>query len=368
MIRILHVIDSFDLGGAQTVILNLVRAMDPREFQLEVAAMHGEGPFKARLEATGIPVHSLSAKKLPPEYLWKFPSLLEMGNFQVVHFHLFGANWIAKPLTALTSDAVRMVHDHCNDAVRYESQTAYWIDRLTNRLSDHIFCVSESTRTFLRTHERIPENKLSVLANAVDTREFSPASLDFKKRARQELGLPASGRIIGGVGRLVPQKNFPLFLEIARALPETIFAIAGTGPLESELRRSAPANVRFLGFIEARPQLYAALDALLLTSLYEGMPMTVLEAMAAGVPVISTKVDGVAEAFTDGQEARIIATGNSEDFAAAIRELENFEARSQLVSGARQRIERDFSITRSAHQLAEVYREHLGIRPGNSFP
>jgi len=362
MIRVLHVIDSFDLGGAQTVILNLVRALDRSEFQLEVAAMHGAGPFKARLEAAGIPVHSLSRAKFPPEYLGNLPGLLARGNFQVVHFHLFGANWIAKPLTALLSDAVRIVHDHCNDALRYENPLACWVDRLTNRLSDHIFCVSESTRDFLRAHERIPEEKLSVLANAVDTAEFRPVSAEVRRAARQKFALPAEARIIGGVGRLVPQKNFSRFLEIARLMPEAVFVIAGTGPLEAELKSAAPANVRFLGFVEDRPGLYAALDALLLTSLYEGMPMTVLEAMAAGVPVVSTKVDGVAEAFRDGREARILEGAAAADFAVALRELPSQQDR--LSAAARERIERDFSIAASARRLAEVYRLHLGIASG----
>jgi len=358
MIRVLHVIDSFDLGGAQTVILNLVRAMDRSEFHLEVAAMHGAGPFKARLEATGVPVHSLSQAKLPPGYLRSLPGLLDRGNFHVVHFHLFGANWIAKPMTALLSDAVRIVHDHCNDAIRYENGAARWLDRLTNRFSDHIFCVSESTRNFLRERERIPENKLSVLANAVDTEEFAPADESKRRDARRQLGLPAESPVIGGVGRLVPQKNFPLFLEVARSFPDWTFALAGTGPLESELKNAAPANVRFLGFVEDRPRLYAALDTLLLTSLYEGMPMTVLEAMAGGVPVISTKVDGVAEAFTDGCEARVLP-GEAAAFVTALRELP--ETRGNLIAAARRRIERDFSIARSARELAAVYRKHLGL-------
>lgn len=361
MIRVLHVIDSFDLGGAQTVILNLVQAMDRSEFHLEVAGMHGEGPFKARLEATGISVHSLSPSKWPPRYFWNFSRLLKRGKFDVVHFHLFGANWIAKPITALQSRAVRIVHDHCNDAVRYNHVAALLLDSATNRLSDHIFCVSESTRDFLLNYERLDDEKVSLLANAVDTEEFRPASMEERHSARRALGISETAFVIGGVGRLVPQKDFGLFLQIAGGLPEAEFVIAGVGPMEAELRQRAGSNVRFLGFQEDRTALYAALDVLLLTSVYEGMPMTVLEAMAAGVAVVSTRVDGVAEAFGSGQEALIIQSREPAAFVRALKKLAAPAERLRLAELARRRIELDFAISRSAKILQKVYRLHLGI-------
>ena len=94
MIRVLHVIDHLDLGGAQTALLDMLRHRDQSAFDVEVAVMHGRGPFAEALEALGIKVHSLAREKWPPVYVTEFVRLLRNANFQIVHFHLQGANWL----------------------------------------------------------------------------------------------------------------------------------------------------------------------------------------------------------------------------------------------------------------------------------
>src|ERR1700752_320685 len=106
MIRVLHVIDHLDLGGAQTALLDMLRHRDSSAFDVEVAAMHGRVPFADALEALGIKVHSLARRKWPPSYVPALVRLLRGAAFHVVHFHLQGANWIAKPLAALAGQRV----------------------------------------------------------------------------------------------------------------------------------------------------------------------------------------------------------------------------------------------------------------------
>jgi hypothetical protein len=133
MIHILHVIDSLDLGGAQTALLNLIQPCDCAVFHHEVAAMHGRGMFADAFESAGIPVHSLSARRCPPAYVWQLPALLRRGSFDVVHCHLFGANWVAKPIAFFCGCRVIYNHDQCNDAFRNESRLVTWIDAQMNR-------------------------------------------------------------------------------------------------------------------------------------------------------------------------------------------------------------------------------------------
>ena len=304
MIRVLHVIDSLDLGGAQTVLVNLARFRDRSVIEMEVAPMHGRGVFADALENEGVPVHFLSRGKFPPGYLLSLPRLLGRGRYDVVHFHLFGSNWIGKPLAALCGQRVLVNHDHCNDRARTGNPLATLVDAATNRLSSHIYAVSLSTRDDVIRREKLDPARVTFLANGVDTERFSPAGPAARAAARRELGLPAEGTVVAGLGRLHPQKNWPLFLEVARRFPEAKFVIAGTGPLEpvlrSILRDRGIANVAMLGFRDARTVLAAA-DVFLLTSDYEGTPMILLEAMSCGLPCVVSAVDGCLEILADGR-------------------------------------------------------------------
>jgi len=360
VIRVLHIIDSLDLGGAQTTLLNFARFHDREKFALTVAAMHGRGVFAAAVERAGVPVVSLSAAKWPPGYLLALPQLLRRGAFDVAHFHLFGSNWIGKPLAALCGVRVRINHDQCNDRVR-----AGWrltVDGLTNRLSSHIFAVSSSTRDCLVGPEKIPAGQVSLLLNAVDGERFCPATPAQRKTAREELGLQPDRPVVAGLGRLHPQKNWPLFLRVAERFPEAQFVIAGTGPEEARLRKLAPEQVRFAGFCDARTVLAAA-DVFLLTSDYEGTPMILLEAMASAVPSVVSAVDGCEEILGDGRGGVTARPGEVEDFARRLGDFLGDPAlRARQGAVARERVLRDFDARAQTKTVEETYERLLGGR------
>jgi glycosyltransferase involved in cell wall biosynthesis len=360
--RILHVIDSLDLGGAQTALLNLVRHADRARFRHEVAAMHGEGIFAEAFRALGVPVHSLSAHRWPPGYLASLPRLLRREKFDVVHCHLFGANWIAKPLAALCGVRCRYHHDQCNDAFRADSRAAVLIDTLTNRLSTRILAVSRSVEAFNLEVERQPREKVTFLPNSVDPAEFQPANAAAKRAARERFGLPSDAFLVGGVGRLTPQKNFGLLLEAAQPLlgPDVQLALFGSGPEEAELRQHAGAHVHFMGTVAERAAIYQALDALVLPSRFEGLPMVVLEAMACGVPVLASAVDGVREIATDGVHALLAPSEAAPAFRAALQRLiADAALREQLTGAARALVEERFDARKLAAELESLYLHDL---------
>jgi glycosyltransferase involved in cell wall biosynthesis len=360
MIRVLHVIDSLDLGGAQTALLNLARFRDRTHFELTVAPMHGHGVFAGALEKEGVEVVSLSAAKWPPAYLLALPHLLRRGRFDVAHFHLFGANWIGKPLAALCGVPVRVNHDQCNDRFRTDRAWRLGVDRATNLFSSHIFAVSASTRDCLTERERIPASKITVLPNAVDTERFRPPTAGERSAARDELGLPPGATVVAGLGRLHPQKNWPLFLRLAARFPEVTFVIAGTGPEEERLRALAPSNVHFAGFRDARTVLAAA-DIFLLTSDYEGTPMTLLEAMACGVPSVVSGVDGCAEILGDGRGGATARPGDESDFKTKLGDLIGGPERRALQgAAARERAVRAYDARTMTAVVEETYRKLLG--------
>ena len=367
--RVLHVIDSFDLGGAQTFLLDLVRHLDPRLFVTEVAAMHGHGVFESAFQEAGIKTHSLSPGKFPPLYLLNFLRLMHQGKFDILHFHLFGAKLCAKPLAIAAGHRAIVVHVQCNDASRDQSPLLLAADALANRGASRVIAVSESVRRYLLEHEDLPAAKVAMIPNGLDAGEFVPATGEQKRQARAKFGISEGSFVIGGVGRLVAQKNFRLFLEVVARIvaknPQVLFVIAGSGPLGSALRSQAESlgvtdAIRFLGHVSDRTGLYHTLDTLLMTSDFEGTPMALLEAMASGLPVVASGVDGIAEVCTNEADALLVPPGDAVGFAKSLERLIRDESfRRKLSNHARQTVLSHYDISLLTRQIERLYEQIL---------
>lgn len=365
MKKVLHVIDSLDLGGAQTFLLGLAAHTDPTRYRCEVACMHGRGVYAKAFEEAGITVHSLSPGKVPPLYFANFWRLMRREGYDILHFHLFGANLCAKPLAVAAGHPAIVVHDQCNDASRDCNPLLLSADAFWNRGSDALIAVSESVRRYLVEREDLDESRVIMIPNGIDTRVFRPPSLEERGKARETLGIPGDAFVVGGVGRLVPQKDFPLFLEVARRVLDRDsrirFVIAGTGPMERELRKRASAlgldtALRFLGHVNDRTSLFRSLDLLLMTSGFEGTPMTLLESMASGIPPVASSVDGIAEVCTHWHDALLAVPGNAEAFADGIIRLSEDDAwRHEISHNARATATRDYDIRFIAGEVSGVY-------------
>jgi glycosyltransferase involved in cell wall biosynthesis len=365
--RVLHIIDSLHLGGAQEVVLNLATCGSSR-FRHEVATMHGHGIYWDRLKKAGIKVHSLSPHKFLPAYLASIPWRILADKPDILHCHLIPSNIIAKPLGALLGVPVIINHDHTNDPHRIDNKILLALDKSTNRFAHHIIAVAAACRDFLTTHESIPPEKISLVPNAIDLRRFSPGEAS-RDEARAGLGLPAASRIVAGVGRLNSQKNFALFLDIAAQLahrfPDLHFLLAGDGPEEQMLREKASAlgivnRVTFSGYVADTRLVYLAADVLLMPSRYEGLPMTLLEAMAMGLPVVASKLDGIAEVIGDGAEGFLVPSDDAALFVERTAVLlADAELSSRISKNARAKIEASFSVERMTSSVEDIYDRFL---------
>jgi glycosyltransferase involved in cell wall biosynthesis len=367
MIRVLHVIDHLDLGGAQTALLDMLRHRDRSAFDVEVAVMHGRGPFAEALEELGIKVHSLAREKWPPAYVTEFVRLLRNANFQIVHFHLQGANWIAKPLAALVGQRVRIAHDHTSGDLRFRGAGSLLPDASSHLLSSRIIAVSKGVRDFLTRWEAVPADLIELVPNGVDEEIFHPCTEEQKRTARSRLSIPQEAFVTGGIGRLAQEKNFALLPRLATLHPDIVFVIAGSGPerdriaaLASEL--GVDSHLRLLGTILDRGYFYHALDAFILPSLYEGLPMAILEAMSSGVPVISSRLEGISAVITEENEGLLAQPGDVADFSRQLRRLKGSpELGGQLAQAARAKALNEFSASVSARRIESIYRQELGI-------
>lgn len=368
--RVLHVIDSFDLGGAQEALVNLVSFADRTRFEIEVACMHGPGVYTQRLERLGVPAYSLSPHKFLPLYVLRLVRLLRRGRFDVVHCHLIASNLIAKPIAALLGVRVRFNHDQTNDEYRYRNRLRLWLDRCTNRLSTHVCAVSASVRDFLLEYEQVPAARVSLIHNGIDLRRFNHGR-EERSRAREHWRIPPGRPVIAGVGRLNYQKNFALFLEIAaqasRDEPSAFFVIAGSGPEEETLRKRAAElglgadRLLFAGYVAEMASFYPAVDFLLMPSRFEGLPMTLLEAMAMGVPTVASRLDGISEIIEDGINGRLVPPGDRDAFAARLRELLAApEKAAAMAAAAQQKVRAHFSAEMMTRKVEALYLSCLG--------
>jgi len=368
--RVLHVIDSLDLGGAQVVVLNLLEHADRKRFEVEAACLHGHGVFWKRLCDTGLPIHSLSPHRLFPIYLPALASLILRRRYEIVHCHLLGANLLAKPLAALLGVPVRINHDHCNDKRDNPHGIVATADRLANRLSTHICAVSETTRSFLLESENIASDRVSTIHNGINLQTFQPRS-HLRSSTRSRWDLPEDAFVVGGIGRLTYQKNFALFLEVASAVikhhPHAVFVIAGTGEDDPALREQAAnlglgSQIRFLGHIEEISLLYPALDVLLLPSRYEGLPITVLEAMAVGLPIIASRLDGIAEVLVDGESGYLVEPGDRDAFVACVHRSISDPDRSRRYSEvALAKVREEHSAEAMTRAVESIYNHALNL-------
>jgi len=331
--------------------------------------MSGRGVCWDRVQALGVPVRSLSYSRFVPVYV---PSMIFMclkRRYDIVHTHLIGANVIAKPLAALCGVKIRINHDHCNDKALDPRRWVPIADKISNHLSTHVIAVSQSTRDYLVEHERMLPDQVTTIHNGVDLDVFHPRR-EQRAAARQKLALPADAFIVAGIGRLSYQKNFSLFIEVAAAVvaqrPTAYFVIAGTGPEEQELRDRAARlgisqRLRFLGYVSDMPDFYPAVDALLLTSRYEGLPITILEAMATGTAIVSSMLDGVAEIMRDGEDGALVVPSDVDGF---VRQLCELMDRPDIVArravAALNKVQTGFSAQSVARAVEEVYLRCLG--------
>ena len=361
--RVLHIIDHLDLGGAQAVLVDLVTLMDRSKWHCEVATMHGRGIFAEVLEQHGTKVHSLSPSIWPPRYLASFVRL--QSQFDLLHFHLSGANWIAKPLAALAGSQPRVAHDHASADLRFRGIGSVFVDSVMHRFSSHTIAVAPEVKSFLTHYEALSPESVTVISNGINTAQFRPFTLEEKKEARAFFGLNAEDYVIGTVGRLALEKNQAMLLKAAaQAMKQGLkaaFVIAGTGPEEMALKKLATQlgindAVRFLGQVQDRVRLYRALDLFVLTSRYEGLPMVLLEAMASGVPVVSTDLEGIHHALEGGRHGTFIP---SEDVEALTHYLlhGDHEKQHKSILSARQKVEQNFSARNAVNEVEGLYKK-----------
>jgi glycosyltransferase involved in cell wall biosynthesis len=247
-----------------------------------------------------------------------------------------------------------------------------WLNRLLAPMTDAFVAVAGPHGRHLAEHEGCPAARIEVIPNGVDMERFQPGAADASLRGA--LGLPQAAPVAGIVAALRPEKQHELFLHAAdlvhRQSPECRFLIVGDGPRRAALETLAgdlglAGVVHFLGARDDVPQLLALLDVFVLTSKMETSPVSILEAMACGKPVVATRVGSVPQTVVEGRTGYLVAPGSADELAARILELLSDPGRAKAMGQAgRQEVVAHGSIGRMVEgyqaMLTGIYRRKAG--------
>jgi glycosyltransferase involved in cell wall biosynthesis len=362
-VRVLLAITDSHIGGTERVVSLLARNLDRSRYEPAVLSVKPAGDMAREVAAAGIEVVSLDLDSggwrgalLVPGLIRRTEEIIRAGGFGLVHSFLFAANLIGR-------FAARRAGVPNISSIRAEetSRPRLLVERATRSRVDRYLVPSEYIAADASRRAGIPRSVIVVVANAV----VPPSGRGF--RLRPLLGVGPGLRLTGFVGRLHRQKGVDTLLKAWAYLPPDgrgVLVMIGDGPERASLERLAASlgvteSVRFPGWMKGARDLLGELDLFVLPSRYEGTPNGILEAMAAGVPVIAAAVSGVPEMVEDGVTGRLVPPDDPVALAAALAGSRGDEETRMMVAAARRRV-LERTPEGMAARVADLYDDVLG--------
>ena len=380
-IRIMYIIARLNIGGPAVHVVLLTERLGPPAFEsilvcgrvgpqegdmAYLATQHGIEPFYiAELGRELSPLRDIVT-------LLKLWRLMRRTRPDIVHTHTAKAGFVGRWAAWLARVPVRVhtFHGHVFHGYFGPAKTRLflWLERLTARLTTRLITISPGLRDELaNTYHIAPAHKIEVVPLGLDLQAFA----DTPRHAgnfRRQFDIPPEAPLVGIVGRLAPIKNHELVLQMAArivqtpALCEARFAIVGDGECRAGIEARVSElgldkHVLFTGWQTDLRSVYSDMDALVITSHNEGTPDSLIEALAAGAPVVATAVGGVPDLLRDGEYGRLVPPGDPDRLAEAV--IAVLGERSADRAGAQQAILANYGIDRLVADLARLYRALL---------
>ena len=356
-LAICHVLWSVEVGGAERVVLDLAkvqRAAGHRVAVLTLGDTRGALADEFRRVVDTLDAVPKRARGVDITLPVRLARWFRAHGIQVVHTH----NELPLIYGAPGGQIARAVVVHSKHGVVAVSPRAHWLRRAAASAADLFVAVSAATAETARANRECALGKLRVVTNGTDLSRF-PAPAGARETIRRELGIPVGARVVVTIGRLVKEKNHALLLRAVAPLlrDDRRLILVGDGPLRDDLRARLHEleNSRFVHMTGARrdvPALLAGADAFVLSSDSEGLPIGLLEAWAAGLPIVSTAVGGIPAAVRPEETGLLVPAGDERALTAALgRVFEGDEAFVRMAERGRAHV----LGTYSAEQMADAY-------------
>jgi sugar transferase (PEP-CTERM/EpsH1 system associated) len=368
VLRVMHVVFAFHPGGMELGVLKLVNGLDPRHVLSSVCSTRSAREL-APLLAPHVPLFELHRRDgNDPRLVCDLYRLFRRERPHIVHTHAWGT--LLEGLIAARFAGVPIVVHGEHGTLQLRRRQRVFQRYAWSRV-DRVLSVSTRLAERMAHEIAFPPDRIQTIHNGVELSRFQARVT--REDARRELGLPVDRPIVGAVGRLVPVKDHASLLEaialLAREGLRPVAVIAGDGPLRDATRQRASAlgidaDVRLLGHRTDIATVLAALDVFALTSRSEGLNNTILEAMAAGLPVVATRVGGADEMVIDRVTGLLVPAESPEKIAGALRRLlTDAPMRSAMGRASRARAETDFDLSKTVLKYERMYTE-LAQRSG----
>jgi glycosyltransferase involved in cell wall biosynthesis len=326
-IKVFHIVYSLQLGGAESVVTNYALHHNRRIYEPVVVALTEGGPLHEDLQAAGVKTYILGKRVgFDPRVIFKLARIMREEGVEIVHVHTPLANNWGVPAALLSR--VRTVIRTEHGLIRRERQFYVFVNAILGLFNRRILAVSNRAKEVHVTRDPLSRRKYMTVYNGIDVGRYQNAR--DTTLLRTELGLPEGTPVVGIIGSLIPLKGHRDFLKmaelIARTRGEVRFLVVGEGPLRHELESMARTRglgdrVIFTGARRDIPELLSLMDVFVLSSWSEAHPLTILEAMAAGKPVVATDVGGNPESVVHGETGFTVPPEDGEKLFEKVKKL-----------------------------------------------
>ena len=359
-------------GGLTTSVNDLVLGLDKSRFDIMCIYLRGPRADQDLFEKAGHEVVYLTDKDRPGLFslpaLFRLVRLLKQHRVDILHCHTHTPTFYGALATTLAGTPVMLSHVHGLGRTRNMKR------RLGNlmifRRAAKVICVAEAVRQdVMKTNWRVDPGKLLVLENSVDYERFAGVAISGPE-AKGRLGLHADDFVFGAVGRLAPTKGLPYLLEafgiVKQQVPSAQLVLLGDGPSKTDLEQQAmqmPCRqaIHFLGHRPGIAELFRGLDVFALSSVAEGMPRALLEAMAGGLPCIATDVGGIPEVLGQSDSEFLVPARDAAALAQKMIQIARMSDQERAAIGAKaqQRIRQCYSHDMVREKLRAIYESEI---------
>lgn len=367
-IKVLYVFAALPVGGAEEVLFTEVTGLDKTRFDPLVCVLSEKGPVGERIESLGFPVVALQRMKhhrFDHRIIRDLYRLIKTEKVDLVHTHLYDGNKYGRLAAGLAR--VPGLISHCHNVYARRRFKYHLVNRGLSFLNDRILAVSQAVKESVVRYDRISPGKIEVLYNGIDPSKFKGNFAD--SGVRQKFGVQPEDFLVGVVARLEEQKgHIYLFRALRQLLPDfprIKVLVVGDGTLrpvlEARVREMGLSEqVLFAGTRKDIPQVLAALDLFVLPSLWEGFSLAILEALAAGTPVVATAVGGAPEIIRSGHDGLLIPPGEESSLVNAVREALLYPLKyREMGRKGKETVCRKFTVAQHLTRLQDLYLEVL---------